>query len=599
MAALLVVGTVVWATGREGHRLPTADLHADASYYYVYLPALLRGDLDFTTEYRETRNWYQFGTTPTGRPSNVFGIGPAVVDAPLFLIGHAIARMTGARADGFSEWEIRLFTWSSLAWSLGAVVVAYRLVRRRLGGGAWAIAGPLIAALAGPVVYYAVRQPGYAHPMATFFATLFIERWDATYDKAEARSLRAWVVLGALLGASALVRPQLVLWGVLLVHAVVDDVRKARALGASPRYLPARWLAGGAAALVAFVPQLLAWKVLYGRWLVVPQGEHFMRWDAPCWSEVLFSSRNGLFPWSPAYALFVIALVVGARSLPRLVLSLLAGLMLQAIANGAVWDWWAGGSFGGRRFDSAYAAFAVGASLLLSWAVKEVSKAIRRVATPWTRVGGLVAAIAIGVTVDLIAVNIWLVDSYMVTSARIDGGEAAASVIRARVPEALSWCAAWLSSMTNLPARAAFAWRHDASLTDYDRVVGVHVLGDRYPGLNGPSDERNGRIDVRDPRSPLERGFAPASGDTASLIGTRARVLVVLNRNDAIEIRTRVDGDGLATLFWNGHEVLEEPLGPHTNVRFRTTDVRREANDLVIQAPIGTIVHPIEVFAVR
>ena len=49
-AALLVVGTLAWSSGREDHGLPTADLHADAPYYYVYLPSLLHGDLDFTDE---------------------------------------------------------------------------------------------------------------------------------------------------------------------------------------------------------------------------------------------------------------------------------------------------------------------------------------------------------------------------------------------------------------------------------------------------------------------------------------------------------------------------------------------------------------------
>jgi hypothetical protein len=594
-AVLLLVGTIVWSAGLEAHQLPTADIHADAEYYYVYLPAILRGDLDFTIEYRETHNWYEFHDTPTGHRGNVFGIGPAVVSAPLFLLGHAIARLTGARTDGFSVWEVRLFTWASLPWSLGAVLVAYRLVRRRVGGGVLALAGPLMAALASPVVYYAVRQPGYSHPMATFFAALLVERWDASYDASKPRSLRTWVVLGVLIGASALIRPQLGLWSILALPAVLDDWRARRSLAGWRSKLPLRWAAGGTVAFIAFTPQLSAWKVLYGHWFVVPQGPHFMRWDAPCWSEVLFSSRNGLLPWSPAYLFFGGALLAGFRRSPRLTGGLLAGVVLQVVANGAVWDWWAGGSFGGRRFDSTYVAFAFGAGVLVAWAAQAVTQAIRRGARTAERMPGVAAALVMATVLQLVGVNLWLVDYYVVTSARIDGGDAAADVISDIVRGPSARLAAWLSALSNLPARAAFAWRHGASLGDYDHVVGVHLLGDTYPGLNGDHDETAASIDVHNPASPLLVGLAPAAGDAARIVDGRARVLVVLNRLNVIRLRIRVDGKGEATVLWDGRAVVQQTLHPGAMLTFRTDELRRGANDLVIQAPPGTVIHPIEV----
>jgi hypothetical protein len=566
LAALLAIGTAVWALGREDHKQPTADLHADADYYYVYLPSLLHGDLDFADEYRETHNWYHLGATPTGRPGNVFGIGPAILDAPLFLIGHAIARASGARGDGFSSWEVRLFTWSSLAWSLGAVWVAYLLVRRRLGGGARALAGPVIAALAGPVVYYAVRQPGYAHPMATFFAAALVERWDASYDAP--RTVRTWIVLGALLGAAALARPQLALWGVLLARAAIDDLRNAPRGGRAR--LVRGWLAGAAAAFVVFAPQLLAWRVLYGHFYVVPQGPGFMRWDDPCWSDTLFSSRNGLFPWSPALLVFAIALGASLRSHARLAGGLLGGFLLQAIANGAVWDWWAGGSFGGRRFDSAYIAFAFGAAALIAWIARAIPSAIARAAGARVRAIGAVAALAALVTLALVAANLALCGEYTVTSARITGGEPASGVIRAKVGGVHGRIAAWASSLSNLPSRAWFAWRHDTNLAAYDRLVGAHVLGDTYPGLNSYADQRTGSI----PPPALD-----ADG--------HAHAIVMLNRIGRVELAIPIDGEGQVTIEWNGRELAEQSIAPGAIVRIRTIDLRRGANDLVIDAPPG------------
>ncbi len=544
-AALLAIGTVVWAIGREDHGLPTADLHADAPYYYVYLPSLMHGDLDFSDEYVETHNWYRLGTTPTGKAANVFGIGPAVFGVPAFVVGHALAWATGARTDGFSGWEIRLYTWSSLAWTLGAILLAWRLVRRRLDLTTYALVGPVICALAGPVVYYAVRQPGYAHPLATFFAAWFVERWDASYD--EKRTLRAWLVLGALLGAAALARPQLALWGVLLVHTAIDDLRAVR----HPR-VALRWLAAAGAALVVFSPQLVAWKVLYGDWYVVPQGPDFMRWDAPCWSETLFSSRNGLFPWAPAYVAFAIALVSVVRRLPRLVLFLVLGVALQALANGAAWDWWAGGSFGGRRFDSTYIAFAVGAAAIVEWCVRVLPRAFRRGAAWHVRARAAAALAVAFVVLELVVANLHLVGRTTTTSARITGGEPASGVI-ARMGGMHAHVAAAASALSTLPARAVFAWKHGVDLDAYDRVVGVHVLGETYPGLNSYGDQRTATLP------------APA------LAGGRAHVLIGLNRTGGLDVTLDTDA---TTIEWNGTRVP-----PH----FHTTDLCRGTNDLILE----------------
>jgi hypothetical protein len=546
LATLLVFGTAVMALSRDDHGAPVADLHADAPYYYVYLPSLLHGDLDFSDEYRETKNWYHLGTTPIGRPANVFGIGPAVFDAPLFLVGHVAAWIAGSRTDGFSRWEVWGYTGSSLLWSLGAVVIAARLVRRRgLGFRSHALAGPIIAALAGPVVYYAVRQPGYAHPVATFWATLLVERWDASYDTP--RTLRTWLVLGAVLGAAMLARPQLALWGVILAPAAIDDLRRD---WRTIRY----HLAALGAAVVVFSPQLFAWKVLYGSWWIVPQGPDFMRWDAPCWSEVLFSSRNGLFPWSPAYFLLFIALVTAGRKLPRLVIALVAGLALQAIANGAAWDWWAGGSFGGRRFDSCYIVFAVGAAVLAEYVAQK---------RPWK---DWISPIATGVVVACVVIaNLWLAGRYTVTSARIYGSVPASRVIAQKVPDPFGMMASWVSSASNLPARALFKWKHDVPLAAYDKLVGVHILGETYPGLNSYADQVAASI----PADPI-----PASGHETLFVG--------LNRRGGVTITLPPD----VTARWNG-----EPFTGHTE------DLIRGVNELELTGTPGTKLAPLPIKA--
>src|SRR5262245_16058056 len=102
--ALLVAASFAFALGEDEWKRPLHDPSADAAYYYAYLPSLvLDRDLDFTNQYQVTQNWYRFGPTPIGRPGNVFGIGPAIFELPAFLVGHGLARLAGARPDGFSR----------------------------------------------------------------------------------------------------------------------------------------------------------------------------------------------------------------------------------------------------------------------------------------------------------------------------------------------------------------------------------------------------------------------------------------------------------------------------------------------------------------
>jgi hypothetical protein len=584
-AVLAVAATVAFAGGKDdwgrGLREPTAD----AAYYYAYLPSLvLDGDLDFANQYRVTQNWYRLGPTPIGRPGNVFGIGPAVFALPAFVVGHGVAIAAGARRDGFSGWETTPVLWASIAASLGALVLAARLAARRVGSAGAGYVGALAAAVAGPLLYYAVRQPGYAHPFAALFATLLIERWDASYEPARSasgaparggddrgaapRSLRTWIVLGAVAGAAALARPQLAVWALLLPVAAVDDLRRRGSLG--PGRLVARWAAGAAVAGLVFLPQFVAWKALYGAWYVVPQGPGFLRWEAPAWSETLFSSRNGLFPWAPLYAVMLLGVIGLARRGVRLPLALLLGLFGQAIVNGAAWDWWAGGSFGGRRFDSCYAVFAVGAAVLVAAGGRALA---RRGPVRWLAGAALAAAALVAVaTVDLAART-------SVVSARIGGGQAASEVWRSRIGGVRGWLAAALSSATNAPVRAAFAWRHGLDLGAYDRLVGVYVLGETYPGLNSFPDK------LRDTIAPPR------------MIASTARVLIGLNRRGTVALRVPADGTGPVAIRWNDGAPTITTLTGHATVELADLAPRRGINTLEILAAPGIAISTIEITA--
>jgi hypothetical protein len=565
---LAVAATVAFAVGRDDWNRTVREPTADAAYYYAYLPSLvLDRDLDLANQYRVTQNWYRLGPTPLGRAGNVFGIGPAMFALPAFVAGHGLAIVTGARRDGFSRYETTLVLWFSIAASLGAVALAARLAARRVGAASAGYLGALVAAISGPLLYYAVRQPGYAHAFAALFATLLIERWDASYDEpARPRSLRTWIVLGAAAGAAALARPQLAVWALVLPVAALDDLRHRGTVGLGR--LVARWAAGAVAVALVFAPQLLAWKLLYGAWYVVPQGPGFLRWDAPAWSETVFSSRNGLLPWAPLYAPMLLGVVALARRGARLPLALLLGLFGQALVNGAVWDWWAGGSFGGRRFDSCYAVFAVGAAALIASGAR-----IRGRARWLVNLAFAAAALIAIATLELAART-------SVNSARITGGDVPADVWRTRIGGLRGRLAAWLSSASTLPIRAAFAYRHGVDLDAYDRLVGVHVLGDTFPGLNSYPDKLHDTLRAPGP-----------------LLAPRVDRLVGLNRRGSVSLRIPAIGSGRLSARWNDGPASVAEIAGRGTLDLPGLVPLRGINTLELAGPPGLIIGSIDITA--
>jgi hypothetical protein len=192
----------------------------------------------------------------TGRAGNVFGIGPGVFASPLFLIGHGVASISGGRTDGFSTLAFALAAWASVLASLGAAWFASRLIARRLADERGALASALLVFAGGPVLFYAVRQPGMAHPFATLFAAWLIDAWDRSYD--QPRTARTWAQLGALFGCMVLARPQLVTWGVCLAVAAVADLHAGWRRHCLPR-VAMRVGLGALAALACVLPQLFSW----------------------------------------------------------------------------------------------------------------------------------------------------------------------------------------------------------------------------------------------------------------------------------------------------------------------------------------------------
>jgi hypothetical protein len=345
------------------------DFAADSKPYYAYARSLLFDrDLDFRNE------WAHWGLrplaeSPTGLMSSPYPVGAALLWTPFVVGAHLYllllqAAGSGEVADGYALTYLRSAALGTLTFATVGAALLVRVIARRVDERLAQVA-VVGAVLTSPMAFYLFVHPAMAHGLVFALSAALIFTLDETRERP---SRRGWILVGVTLGLLTLVRWQCV------VAALLPVLVGARAL--ARREARPAWLAAGAgAALLAFVPQLLVWRVLYGAWLTVPtgvgsnlaRGDYWFDWSSPRALDVLFSAQHGLFSWTPLVALWLLALAVCARRFGVLAWGGLAIFAITAWLNGSVGDWHGSHSFGARRFDVVVPFLAIGLAGLLRW----------------------------------------------------------------------------------------------------------------------------------------------------------------------------------------------------------------------------------------
>jgi hypothetical protein len=368
LGALLVLASFTGAYALGAASRPELR-RGDALGYFSYLrSAAFDRDLDLANEYA-TWELPEQPRTATGRRYNQYTVGPAIVWSPFLILGHLyvlVDREIGPEryeANGYSAPYLRSAALGTVTLAVTAAWLLGGTIARRVGPRLAALA--VAAAVAtSPVFFYVFAQPLMAHGLTFAFAAALV--WAV--DRVQADPSRArWLVVGALAGAVVAVRLQA---GVLVVIPGVVAALQIRRQRARPM-----WIAGAAAtALLVVVPQLLAWKVLYGRFFQVPAGPGLREWQpgqgwfdpwSPRLVDVLFAADHGLFTWTPALILAALGLLLALPRWPALAGAGVFVLFATAWINGSLADWWGSDAFGGRRFDVVVPFFAVGYAAVL------------------------------------------------------------------------------------------------------------------------------------------------------------------------------------------------------------------------------------------
>jgi hypothetical protein len=454
----------------------------------VYRPVLARGDghmmylmarsTALDGDWRFNNDLGQFGDPwnqrlgADGRKVIPHPIGPPLVWTPLIWIaqlGAIAAAELGADVPlhGYTPWHQRFVFLSSVLFACGAVLLGRRLAQRAVGG-AWAPSYAAVAILLGTsLTYYATYMPSYGHALDAFACAGFLAYWAFTLGRGDRGR---WIVLGALLGAAALVRVQeLAMAIVLVVEAFHDLLGPARRRDAPWLHSLARWL--GRAAVVAaiaavmLVPQLLYWKVVYGDWFAVPQGAKYTRFGSPMMLELLYSARNGWFSTTPIAYAAVLGLFLLPRGSRLLAAGLLATVATQVYLNSTIMDYWGMAGFGQRRLCSVTLPLVVGLAALIA--------RLGRLPVP-RRLAHAVLVAALGV---FIAWNLMRVGQHRA------GRPATSELVptccdRMPAPLRATLRAAFdaIGNPFEFPANALFALRHGVPIQRWDTAVGNYPM---------------------------------------------------------------------------------------------------------------------------
>lgn len=361
----------------------------DGIYYYVYLRStVLDGDLDFTNDYTL---YQEFNTTdpikkremlerktPHGLPANLFSVGPAVLWSPIFIVTHLIASLFGAAGDGYAFGYEAPILFASIAYGFIGILLMYRVTAALFSRFAAFIA-VLGIWLGTNVVYYMGVSPSASHVLSLFTCALFVYLWwrGSDMSNGKRRTHRDWFIWGLSAGLMALVRWQDILISGLAGLEIIKESRLRITLSSqdstSPQSSILNLFVFFVGLILAFTPQMIAWQILYGAPLTAPQGAGFFQFLHPEILNVWFSTKRGLFSWTPILIFAVIGFIPLYRRYRWLGVAAVVIVMAETYVNSIVNDWWGGEAYGARRFISLMPFFALGLAAFVDWVRPRVS----------------------------------------------------------------------------------------------------------------------------------------------------------------------------------------------------------------------------------
>ncbi len=338
-----------------------ATLWADQAGYYVYSPALFIYGFDGSQfpENLEEKTGEGFSVDENGKIITRYTSGVAIMQAPIFLMIHGIASLTGQNQDGFSGiyhlvptlatilyvFFGLFFLWQFLQYYFKRTVAFFTLVTLFAGTN---------------LLFYTIDVTGMSHSYSFFLFSLLLWLSKRFFLESETQGKRySFFLLSLVAGLIVLVRPtNLVFVGLVFILDVssrkqlVERIQKVMTLN--------NLLILFVALFLVFLPQMLYWKYSSGEFVTDSyEGYGFTNWKSPQILKFLFSTNNGLFPYNPIYfvILFGLFYMIWRRKANGYYIFVVFAGLVYLFSSWFVYSF--GCSFGSRNFVEYTAIFAL------------------------------------------------------------------------------------------------------------------------------------------------------------------------------------------------------------------------------------------------
>ena len=513
-------------------------------------------------------------------------IGPVLVWLPFYLLvalPEAALLALHVTKNGPDLGATPLHVWVTGLGTLLAVLLGWRqllvLFQRYLSTNA-AQLGAAVTVWATPLLWYTAHHPFYQHGLAFCVVAVELEYWDRTRGQSHWQRF-AW--LGLLGGYGMCVRAQELVWLAPIGFETLWHVLRG------PRRL--RWLLGGlllvALALLAFSPQLLVWRYYSGAWQPV-QAEP-LRLRDPFFVVTLFSSRGGLFPWTPlAYAAVLGLGMLGVDALRRRTISGLAGLcavcgvafLADLYIVSCAWMVTGGFGYGARRLSDCVVLLGLGVGYL--W-----DRLARR--RRWQQV--LLAFVVFTTLLNFLCVELLRLRK-MGSPGGATRSFAALLEYELHAPRPLVWLARNLGYPFCQPAGWIWSAIHHAKPAAFELVEGAFLLDrdSQWRTLLNHTLELDRKY-----RDSVAEGLVWTDDKSPPVVEGPVRLFAEMFAQELVDL-TVVGNfpDGRFELRWNGTVVPAQRVGTSYRAVVPKTVVHPGTNEVMITAPVGSTMQKLD-----